>query len=111
MLFFSLWPPLGGGFASFGEGLKTLRGQHAFRDEVRQVLAHVMELADHLPIPLGSAHADLPLTVHASYSREEILTALKKTELGGFLPGELPRRGEVVREHPDGRPLRDPGEG
>lgn len=86
MLFFSFWP-LAGGFASYEEGLESLRDQHALRDEVRQVLAHALELADHLPIPLRGAHADLPLTVHASYSREEILTALKKAELGGFLPG------------------------
>ncbi|WP_405763623.1 DUF3427 domain-containing protein [Streptomyces sp. NBC_01420] len=88
MLFFSLWP-LGGGFASYAEGLEALRDQHAFRDEVRQVLAHALELADHLPIPLRDVHADLPLAVHASYSREEILTALGESGLGGFLPGHF----------------------
>ncbi|MFJ4502208.1 DUF3427 domain-containing protein [Streptomyces sp. NPDC088864] len=88
MLFFSLWP-LGGGFSSYAEGLETLRAQHAFRDEVRQVLAHVLKQADHLPIPLGGVHADLPLTMHASYNREEILTALHEAELGGFHPGNF----------------------
>ncbi|WP_393058326.1 DUF3427 domain-containing protein [Streptomyces sp. LN549] len=88
MLFFSLWP-LGGDFTSYQEGFDTLRTQHAFRDEVRQVLGHVLDLADHLPLPLLGAHADLPLAVHASYSREEILPALGQSTVDGFMPGHF----------------------
>ncbi|MEV0411091.1 DUF3427 domain-containing protein [Streptomyces sp. NPDC050448] len=88
MLFFSLWP-LGGGFSGYQEGFDALRQQHAFRDELRQVLAHDLELADHVPVPLSGDHAALPLTVHASYSREEILPALGQAALGGFLPGHF----------------------
>ncbi|MFF5722864.1 DUF3427 domain-containing protein [[Kitasatospora] papulosa] len=88
MLFFVLWP-LGGGFANYQAGFDTLRVQHAFRDELRQVLAHTLELADHLPIPLLGTHADLPLAVHSSYSREEILTALGESTLNEFLPGNF----------------------
>ncbi|WP_405810357.1 DUF3427 domain-containing protein [Streptomyces sp. NBC_01520] len=88
MFFFSLWP-LGGGFASYQDGFDTLRTQRVFRDELRQVLAHVLNQADHVPIPLLGAHASLPLSVHASYSRSEILPALGLSTVGGFMPGHF----------------------
>ncbi|MFD5412581.1 DUF3427 domain-containing protein [Streptomyces nojiriensis] len=88
MLFFSLWPQ-GGGFSSYQEGFDALRSQAAFRDELRQVLAHNLERADHVPVPLTDDLAALPLTVHASYSREEILPALGQSALGGFLPAHF----------------------
>jgi superfamily II DNA or RNA helicase len=87
MLYFSLWPL--GGFASYQEGFEALGPQHAFRSEVRQLLAHVLNQADHVPIPLIGDHAGLPLTVHASYSREEILPALGQSFIGGFMPGHF----------------------
>ncbi|ROQ68718.1 superfamily II DNA or RNA helicase [Streptomyces sp. 840.1] len=88
MFFFSLWP-LGGDFTSYQEGFDTLRAQTAFRDELRQVLAHALDLADHLPVPLLGAHAGLPLSVHASYSREEILPALGQSTVDSFMPGHF----------------------
>ncbi|MFE1908330.1 DUF3427 domain-containing protein [Streptomyces gardneri] len=88
MLYFSLWP-LGGGFSQYQEALDSLRPQHAVRDELRQVLAYALERADHVPVPLLGPLADLPLTVHASYSREEILPALGQSFLGGFMPGHF----------------------
>lgn len=88
MFFFSLWP-LGGDFNSYQEGFDTLRPHHAFRDELSQVLAHVLDLADHVPVALLGGHAGLPLTVHASYSREEILPALGQSYVGGFMPGHF----------------------
>ncbi|MEU1086142.1 DUF3427 domain-containing protein [Streptomyces sp. NPDC005576] len=88
MLFFSLWP-LGGGFASYQEGFDTLREQHAFRDEAGQVIKHVLEKVDHVPIPLLGTHASLPMSIHASYSREEILPALGQSTVGGFMPGNF----------------------
>ncbi|MGW3759297.1 DUF3427 domain-containing protein [Streptomyces sp. NPDC005131] len=88
MFFFSLWP-LGGDFNSYQEGFAALRAHHAFRDELSQVLAHVLDLADHVPVPLLGGHASLPLTVHASYSREEILPALGQSYVGGFMPGHF----------------------
>ncbi|WP_031076271.1 DEAD/DEAH box helicase [Streptomyces sp. NRRL S-118] len=92
MLFFQLWP-LGGttrkGFASYDEGFATLRDQCAFREELRQVLAYNLAHTEHIPIPLPGAHGDLPLTVHASYSREEILPALGQSFIGGFMPGHF----------------------
>ncbi|RKN60729.1 DUF3427 domain-containing protein [Streptomyces klenkii] len=88
MLFFSLWP-LGGGFASYSGGFRALEGQTAFRSELRQVLSYNLSHTGHLPVQLVGRRANTPLTVHASYSREEILPALGQVELGGFLPGHF----------------------
>ncbi|GAA3722915.1 superfamily II DNA or RNA helicase/HKD family nuclease [Spinactinospora alkalitolerans] len=88
MLFFSLWP-LGGGFATYQEGLGSLRAHPAVRDELRQVLAHGLEHAEHVTVPLLDGSHAVPLAVHASYSREEILPALGQSELGGSVPGHF----------------------
>ncbi|MGV9840534.1 DUF3427 domain-containing protein [Streptomyces fungicidicus] len=94
MLFFQLWP-LGGvarkGFASYEAGFAALSKQEAFRSELRQVLAYNLARTEHVPIPLLSlaGDRDVPLTVHASYSREEILPALGQADIGGFMPGDF----------------------
>ncbi|MEV7300013.1 DEAD/DEAH box helicase [Streptomyces clavifer] len=88
MFFFSLWP-LGGGFSSYQAGFESLRIQRDFRHELRQVLAHVLTQVDHAPVPLLGAHASLPLSVHSSYSRSEILPALGLSTIGGFMPGHF----------------------
>ncbi|MDG9720397.1 DEAD/DEAH box helicase [Streptomyces sp. DH24] len=94
MLFFQLWP-LGGvtrkGFASYEAGFAALRQQDAFRSELRQVLAYNLAHTEHVPIALLGVGGDrgLPLTVHASYSREEILPALCQADVGGFMPGDF----------------------
>ncbi|MFI9003634.1 DUF3427 domain-containing protein [Streptomyces sp. NPDC053541] len=87
MFYFSLWPL--GEHASYQAAFDLLKPQHAFRSELRQVLAHVLDRTDHAPIPLLGPLADLPLTVHASYSREEILPALSQSFLGGLMPGHF----------------------
>jgi superfamily II DNA or RNA helicase len=74
MLFFSLFPN-GGGFDSAGEGLDLLRGQ-AVADEMRQVIDIVFDGARRTTYPLGAGLEDIPLEIHASYSREELLAAL-----------------------------------
>ncbi|WP_171114066.1 DEAD/DEAH box helicase [Streptomyces sp. Z423-1] len=94
MLFFQLWP-LGGvtrkGFAHYDAGFAALRKQHAVRSELRQVLAYNLAHTEHVPIPLLGigGEAGIPLTVHASYSREEILPALGQSFIGGFMPGDF----------------------
>ncbi|GGX08934.1 helicase [Streptomyces malachitofuscus] len=85
MLFFNLWDNAGG-FASFQEGLETLRPERAFRDELSQLLSYVMERADHFPIPLSGRLSQVPLKVHSSYNRSEILAALGVASIGGQLP-------------------------
>ncbi|MFE1506617.1 DUF3427 domain-containing protein [Streptomyces sp. NPDC058726] len=94
MLFFQIWP-LGGvtrkGFASYDAGFSALRKHQAFRSELRQVLAYNLARTEHVPIPLLGVAGDrgIPLTVHASYSREEILPALGQADIGGFMPGDF----------------------
>lgn len=85
MLVFTLWPS-GGGFPGYAAALGSLAVQDAFRDEVRQILAYNLARTEHVPVPLLGDHAGLPLTVHGSYNREEILTALGQTALGGYTP-------------------------
>ncbi|MFH8236826.1 DUF3427 domain-containing protein [Streptomyces sp. NPDC018321] len=85
MLFFNLWDNAGG-FASFSEGLATLGSQRALRDELRQVLSYAIDRADHVPIPLSGGLGTLPLKVHGSYNRSEILAALGIARFGGQMP-------------------------
>ncbi|MEU7044045.1 DUF3427 domain-containing protein [Streptomyces varsoviensis] len=88
MLFFSIWP-LGGGFPSYAAGFAALRQQEAFRNELRQMLAYNLEHTEHYPIELLGMQAEIPLTVHASYSREEILPALGQSDINRSLPGHF----------------------
>ncbi|MFE6229219.1 DUF3427 domain-containing protein [Streptomyces sp. NPDC057854] len=87
MLYFSLWPL--SGFASYEEGLESLRGHSAVREELRHVLALALDRLDHVPISLTGPLASLPLTVHASYSREEILPALGQAFVDRDVPGHF----------------------
>ncbi|WP_405932200.1 DUF3427 domain-containing protein [Streptomyces sp. NBC_00827] len=94
MLFFQLWP-LGGitrkGFKDYDTGFATLRNQHTVRSEIRQVLEFNLAHTEHIPIPLLGLgdQTGFPLTIHASYSREEILPALGQSYIGGFMPGDF----------------------
>ncbi|WP_028803442.1 DUF3427 domain-containing protein [Streptomyces sp. 142MFCol3.1] len=85
MLFFNLWDNAGG-FTSIQQGLASLGDQQVFRDELRQVLSYVMEQSDHFPIALSGPHHHIPLKVHSSYNRSEILAALGVARLGGQMP-------------------------
>ncbi|MFE9765650.1 DUF3427 domain-containing protein [Streptomyces sp. NPDC005808] len=85
MLFFNLWDNAGG-FTSFQQGLESLRAQRAFRDELRQALTYVIERSDHFPVALSGPHSRIPLKVHSSYNRSEILAALGVARFGGQMP-------------------------
>jgi superfamily II DNA or RNA helicase/HKD family nuclease len=97
MLFFNLWDNAGG-FASFQEGLASLRSQRAVRDELRQVLSHVIDQADHLPIPLSGHLSHVPLQIHSAYNRSEILAALGVARLGGQMPRSFAQGVQWVAE-------------
>ncbi|MFR0352823.1 DUF3427 domain-containing protein [Streptomyces sediminimaris] len=86
MLFFNLWDKAGG-FSSYREGLESLRDQPLVRDELRQVLSYVLDRTDHFPIPLDGPLGHLPLKIHSSYNRSEVLSALGVARLGGQMPG------------------------
>ncbi len=45
-----------------------------------------MDQADHLPLPLSGALSQVPLKVHSSYNRSEILAALGVARFGGQMP-------------------------
>ncbi|MDX3310754.1 DUF3427 domain-containing protein [Streptomyces sp. ME08-AFT2] len=85
MLFFNLWDNAGG-FSSYRQGLESLRGQPSLRDELEQVLSYALEAADHFPLPLEGSLAPIPLKIHSSYNRSEILSALGIAKFGGQMP-------------------------
>ncbi|MBS9535462.1 DUF3427 domain-containing protein [Mycobacterium sp. M1] len=77
MLFYSLFPN-GGGFPDVTTGLNALAGEPVV-DEMRQVIDIAFDTARRTTYSLGGlvpALAEVPLQVHATYSREEILAAL-----------------------------------
>ncbi|WP_309031245.1 DUF3427 domain-containing protein [Streptomyces alfalfae] len=97
MLFFNLWDKAGG-FTSYRQGLESLRAQKALRNELRQVLTHVLDRTDHFPINLVGPHKQLPLKVHSSYNRSEILAALGVARFGGQMPGSFAQGVQWVEE-------------
>lgn len=97
MLFFNLWDKAGG-FSTYREGLESLRSQERVRDELRQVLTYVLDRTDHFPIPLEGPLSHLPLKVHSSYNRSELLTALGVSRLGGQMPGTFAQGVSWVEE-------------
>jgi superfamily II DNA or RNA helicase/HKD family nuclease len=77
MLFFSLFPD-GGGFDNAAAGLASLKDEPVAA-EMCQVIDIAFDNARRSTYPLDEFTpelADVPLAVHASYSREEILAAL-----------------------------------
>lgn len=75
MLFFSLWPG-GGDHPSIEVGLERLRAEGAVRDELQTVVDLAFEAAPHVTFGLEGPLHDVPLQVHGSYQREEVLAAL-----------------------------------
>ncbi|WP_405944560.1 DUF3427 domain-containing protein [Streptomyces sp. NBC_00932] len=86
MLFFTLWDKAGG-FTTYSEGLDSLRGQPYLRRELRQILAHGLDQADHVATRLPAPQSHLPLRVHSWYNRSEILAAMNIAKFGGQMPG------------------------
>ena len=80
MLFFSLWPDAGG-FTSYDEGLRALHSELATTAELRSVVDYSFDRTRHSAIELDGALSEVPLRVHASYQREEILAALDYASL------------------------------
>lgn len=75
MLFFSLWPS-GGDFSSIGAGLARIWEHPAVRAEAVELLDLAIDAIGHVPLALAMGFADVPLWVHASYSREELLAGM-----------------------------------
>ncbi|HIZ97041.1 MAG TPA: DUF3427 domain-containing protein [Candidatus Janibacter merdipullorum] len=88
MLFFSLWTD-GGGFTSYAAGLRALRDEHNLRDDLRQVINLSLDQAQHVTQPLLGDLGPLPLRVHARYTREEAVTALRYATVDGRAPNSF----------------------
>ncbi|MFL0176822.1 DUF3427 domain-containing protein [Mycobacterium sp. SMC-13] len=77
MLFYSLFPN-GGGFDGAAAGLDAVR-RESVADEMRQVIDIAFDAAHRSTAAVGDVVpelAEVPLALHATYSREEILAAL-----------------------------------
>lgn len=80
MLFFSVFPG-GGGFASYDEGLAAIRRERAAAQEFGEVVDLAFDDSRHAPLPMTGALQNIPLRVHASYQREEILAGIEYASL------------------------------
>ncbi len=80
MLFFSVFPN-GGGFTAYDDGLAAIRNENAAAAELGAVVDLVFAETRHGALPLSGSLEHLPLRVHASYQREEILAALDYANL------------------------------
>jgi len=83
MLMGCLWPS--GAPGDLRMVLEVLRREPAARDELSQLVEIAFDAARHSTTPLTGDLADLPLSVHARYSRDEIVSAL-----GVATPGRPP---------------------
>lgn len=88
MLFYSLWTG-GGGFTTYDAGLRALREEVNVREDLRQVIALGLENAEHVTRPLIGDLGHLPLHLHARYTREEAVTALRYASIGGRAPNSF----------------------
>lgn len=76
MLVFNLWQD-GGGHADLSRAFGELWRHPAVCAEIADLLEVAREAIARVPLPLDHAgFADVPLSVHATYNREELLTAL-----------------------------------
>lgn len=80
MLFFSAFPSANG-FSTYDDGLVAIRTEPAAAAELDAVIDLVFEETRHGALPLTGSLANVPLRVHASYQREEILAALDYANL------------------------------
>ena len=80
MLFFAIWPR--GGHESIADGWAHLRRHPAVVAEMLELLAIAREAIRHVPVPLRApVFADVPLSIHCRYSREELLAGLGRATL------------------------------
>ncbi|ASU82638.1 DUF3427 domain-containing protein [Nocardiopsis gilva YIM 90087] len=88
MLYFSLWDRKNS-FVHYQEGFDELQRHPDVRRELRQVLDYGLNHAEHVPHPLLNGIASLPLAVHASYNRSEIVAALGQAKIGVYYPSNF----------------------
>ncbi|GAB3125569.1 DEAD/DEAH box helicase [Tsukamurella serpentis] len=82
MLFFSIWPDGGKPkFASVDDGLDALRQEYAASREFLEIMEVGFERSRQQSFPLNGACSDIPLRIHARYTREEVLAGLGHASL------------------------------
>lgn len=74
MLYHSIWPAVA--HATVEAGLLAVHDVPAFRDELLQAWDVVAQRFPHVTQPLGEEFPGIPLSIHARYSRAEMLTAV-----------------------------------
>lgn len=80
MLFFSAFPNANG-FSTYDDGLAAIRQEPAAAAELGAIVDLVFQETRHDALALSGSLANVPLRVHASYQREEILAALDYANL------------------------------
>src|SRR4029077_11614878 len=73
--------PSANGFSTYDDGLTAIRTEHAAAGELGAVIDLVFDETRHDALPLTESLVNVPLRVHASYQREEILAALDYANL------------------------------
>lgn len=101
MLFYTLWPT-GGGYADHAQGWQALAANGPAREELRIVVDLAFDATRHLSRPDDSVIEGLPLAVHGSYQREEVLAALGHATLDR--PPSQFREG-VLKTEVNGQPV------
>jgi superfamily II DNA or RNA helicase len=79
MLYFTIWPT-GGGYVDFNQGWTALIDHGEAREEMQLIIDMAFANSRRLTRPDGGLEG-LPLALHGSYQREEILAALGHAEL------------------------------
>lgn len=74
MLYYSIWPKLQ--HATVEEGLLAVHQVPAFLNELLQAWDVVAQRFPHVTEPIGPDFAGVPLSIHARYSRAEMLSAV-----------------------------------
>jgi superfamily II DNA or RNA helicase/HKD family nuclease len=80
MLFFSAFPT-GKGFSTYDDGLVAIRSEQAAVAELGAVIDLVFDDTRHGALTMTESLPHVPLRVHASYQREEVLAALDYANL------------------------------
>ncbi|MFZ1911014.1 MAG: DUF3427 domain-containing protein [Propionicimonas sp.] len=100
MLYFTIWPS-GGGYVDFNQGWTALVDHGEAREEMQLIIEMAFANSRRLTRPDGGLEG-LPLALHGSYQREEILAALGHAQLSR--PPSQFREG-VLRTSVNGRAI------
>lgn len=106
MLHHTLWSPAkrewrGQGQDRLIEGLELLHHESAVVDELMQVFDEAHARIKHVSFPLGGSLADLPIRVHARYSRAEMLAGIRWADVDTGVAGQVAGVRFVPKIHAD----------